>query len=81
MADEITRPDHYTHLGIECDELIVRAVDDPKSWYEGNIWKYIYRWKKKGRIKDIRKIHEYSGRLVKYLEKTESRRGGSGSHV
>lgn len=52
--------DHYKTLKIQPIEYI---VGNNLGWCEGNIVKYITRWKQKGGIEDIDKVIHYAEML------------------
>ncbi len=55
-------PDHYNKGDIEVWDFI---ADQKLDFFEGNIVKYICRWKTKNGYKDLLKVKEY---IDKYLE-------------
>lgn len=57
--------DHYKSLKIQPIEYI---LDNDLGWCEGNIVKYITRWKQKNGVDDIRKVIHYAELLI---DKTE----------
>jgi len=66
MGDQIQSPDHYTHGGIEVIDFIV-------SWnmeyHQGNIIKYICRYKYKGTpVEDLKKARQYLDWLIEEEE-------------
>lgn len=64
--------DHYKTLPIQPSHYI-RA--NGLGWYEGNIVKYISRYKQKGQEKDIEKVIHYAELI---LEELEQERKGNG---
>lgn len=65
--DMIHHPGHYNFRGMECKDFIEKFVSDPKSYYEGNIFKYLYRHQKKNKEEDLNKAMEYTRLLKEYL--------------
>jgi len=59
--DKIHHPKHYTQ-GIECWDYI---VSHEMGYLEGNIIKYITRYKDKDGLNDLLKARAYLGRLIK----------------
>ena len=63
--DKINHPQHYTSHGIE-------TIDVIESWnlnyHEGNIIKYLSRYKYKNGIEDLKKAKWYLERLIYNLE-------------
>jgi hypothetical protein len=60
-ADVVNNPSHYTQGGIECIDAIRAALgpDGFESYCVGNALKYLWRYKHKNGIEDIRKAHQY----------------------
>lgn len=58
--DEIKKPKHYTQ-GIECWDYI---ASHNMSFLEGNIIKYVTRYKDKNGIKDLHKARAYLDKLI-----------------
>jgi len=59
-SDAIHHPKHYTQ-GIECWDYI---VSHEMGYLEGNIIKYITRYKDKGGAEDLLKARAYLDRLI-----------------
>ena len=57
--------DHYKTMKIQPIEYIMA---NDLSWCEGNIVKYITRWKQKGGKQDIEKVIHYAQLLLDSLE-------------
>ena len=65
-SDPVKHPRHYTN-GIEMwDYAYSHALD----FFEGNILKYITRWKDKNGIQDLYKAKAYLDRLIEQTEKS-----------
>ena len=59
-------PSHYKQGGIECIEAIKAALGDGfPDYLRGNAMKYLWRYKEKGGVEDLRKAKWYLDRLVK----------------
>lgn len=58
--DNIKNPKHYTQ-GIECWDYI---ISHKMNFLEGNIIKYITRWRDKNGIEDLRKAQAYLEKLI-----------------
>ncbi len=67
VQDMIHHPGHYNFRGMECKDFIEKFVSDPKSYYEGNIFKYLYRYLEKNKEEDLNKAMEYTRLLKEYL--------------
>jgi|TARA_R110000787_G_scaffold87026_2_gene185540 hypothetical protein len=64
--DMVNSPAHYNFAGIECVDAI-RAVTGPEgfqSYLQGNILKYLWRYKYKNGVEDLKKAHWYLNRLI-----------------
>lgn len=63
--DPVTNPAHYA--------LDPQPLDVIEAWslgyHEGNILKYIARWREKGGVQDLRKAAEYLRRLIAVAER------------
>ena len=56
-----TSPTHYSKLSIEPWDFI---YENRLDFFEGNVVKYICRWKEKGGIEDLQKARTYLERLI-----------------
>jgi len=54
--DDIKKPMHYNQGGIEPIDYITK---NKMSYCEGNVVKYISRWRFKGGIQDLKKAKQY----------------------
>jgi hypothetical protein len=66
MADNVNHPPHYTAhpAGIECIDVVEHL-----PFLEGNILKYVWRWRGKGGVEDLRTARWYLDRLIAQAEK------------
>ena len=63
--DVVNSPSHYNQAGIECIEAIAAATDDGFEYYlQGNIIKYIWRYRYKNGIEDLKKAQWYINKLI-----------------
>tara|TARA_R100000458_G_C8249271_1_gene226556 strand:- start:776 stop:1075 length:300 start_codon:yes stop_codon:yes gene_type:complete len=69
--DKIVNPQHY-HFEIEPFDYI---HDNDMGFAEGNVIKYITRWKYKDGIKDLYKAKKYIEMLIEKEEKEEEKHG------
>ena len=69
--DAVQHPSHYTQGGIECIDAIKASMtaDGFCDYCKGNIIKYIWRWRDKGGVEDLRKASVYLGWLINAAEK------------
>lgn len=71
MIDVINNPGHYKgNLGIETKDIIKNNMSKEayKGYLEGNIIKYITRYKKKNGVEDLKKAKKYIDFLIEELE-------------
>ena len=66
--DNINNPTHYTQGKIQVWDFI---IDKKLDFLEGNIVKYISRWRFKGGIEDLKKAQKYLNKLIKEESKNE----------
>ena len=69
-TDLVNHPDHYTVGGIETKDFIRAKVADYASYLEGNIIKYVTRYRHKGTpVQDLQKAEFYIKELIEYATK------------
>lgn len=69
--DTVNHPPHYTQGGIECIEAIKAAtvgLEGIEAVCMGNAIKYIWRWKQKNGIEDLKKAIWYINKLIEEKE-------------
>lgn len=73
--DAVQHPSHYTQGGIECIEAIRASMtaDGFCDYCKGNIIKYIWRWRDKGGVEDLRKASVYLGWLINAADEKEKK--------
>lgn len=73
IKEEVNHPMHYkSDSGMEVIDVIkafTSGLDGCEATHTGNIIKYACRWKKKGGIKDLKKLQWYVTDLIIELEK------------
>ena len=64
--DSVIRPAHYTQGGVECIEAIKASMNgiEFQGYLKGNVLKYVWRWRNKGGVEDLRKAQVYLGWLL-----------------
>ena len=65
--DEVNHPSHYTAGSIECIDAIAAActgLEGIDAACTANIIKYVWRWKRKGGVKDLEKAKWYLQHLI-----------------
>lgn len=71
LFDNVARPKHYNNgEGIECIEGIEAQLtpEGYKGFLQGNCAKYLWRWRDKGGIEDLRKCKWYLDRLISSVD-------------
>ena len=66
VPDDSTNPDHYKQGDIECIDYIksVLTKEEYIGYLQGNITKYLHRWKNKNGVEDLDKAHVYLNWLI-----------------
>lgn len=71
MADVVNHPNHYTFGSIECIDAI-RVVTSGLNGFEaycaGTVLKYLWRWKHKNGLEDLKKAEVYLRWLIEEVE-------------
>jgi hypothetical protein len=63
--DMVNNPAHYNAGGIECIDAILAATNDLAEGYiQGNIIKYVWRYRYKNRVEDLKKARWYLDKLI-----------------
>ena len=65
--DNVNSPQHYqSENGIECIEAIRAQLtsDQFTAYCQGNISKYLWRWRSKGGVESLRKAKWYLDRMI-----------------
>lgn len=66
-TDIINRPAHYTAGKVECIDAIEAAtvgLEGIEAVCTGNVIKYVWRWKRKNGVDDLRKARWYLEKLI-----------------
>lgn len=69
--DPVNHPDHYTRGGIECIDVIQAVVTDlpgKEAWLVGQIIKYVWRYRWKNGLEDLKKARFYLDRLIQEVQ-------------
>lgn len=72
LTDTINNPSHYTNGKVEAIDAIEAAttgLEGIEAVCTGNVLKYIWRWKMKNGIEDLKKARWYVDRLIAKVEK------------
>lgn len=70
--DPVNSPNHYTTGKVEVIDYMQDklSVEGFKGYCEGNVIKYISRYKHKNGLQDLEKAQWYLNRLIKTLEES-----------
>lgn len=69
QSDMVNSPPHYNKSGIECIDAIAAATEDGFEYYlQGNIMKYVWRYRYKNGTQDLEKARWYLDKLIKEVE-------------
>ena len=72
MTDYLVNPKHYkSDKGLECIDCIEGVVQDlvgVEATDTGNIMKYLWRWKNKDGVNDLKKAKWYLEHLIAHVE-------------
>ncbi len=71
MTEQVKKPTHYTKGKIEVWDFI---IDQNMNYLEGNIVKYICRYKHKNGLQDLEKVQEYVRKLIEVVDNAERNR-------
>lgn len=69
QSDMVNNPPHYNKTGIECIDAIRAATGDGYEYYlQGNIIKYLWRYRYKNGTEDLKKAQWYLTKLIEEVE-------------
>ena len=61
----VNSPPHYNQRGIECIDAIAASTAEGYQYYlQGNIIKYIWRYRYKNGVEDLKKAKWYLEKLI-----------------
>ena len=70
--DMVNSPPHYNKFGVECIEAIQSATGEGYEYYlQGNIIKYLWRYRYKDGVQDLEKAQWYLSRLIEIKNKAD----------
>lgn len=74
IDDKVNHPNHYTQGGIECIRAIEASMSPSgfQDYCKGNVMKYIWRWRDKNGIEDLKKAKVYLEWLIESAEKEKA---------
>ncbi len=65
VGDMVNSPPHYNQAGVECIDAIRAATDEGYQYYlQGNIIKYLWRYRYKNGTEDLKKAQWYLEKLI-----------------
>lgn len=69
--DMVNHPNHYCHGGIECIKAIEASMPPEgfQDYCKGNVLKYIWRWRDKAGVEDLKKARVYLNWMIESAEK------------
>jgi len=68
-VDKVNSPPHYNNGGMECIDYIQQQLDEHFSSYcQGNVIKYLHRWRYKNGVEDLKKAEWYLKAMIRDLE-------------
>lgn len=69
--DHVNHPNHYCQGGIECIKAIEASMPPEgfQDYCKGNVLKYIWRWRDKAGVEDLKKARVYLNWLIESAEK------------
>lgn len=68
-VDMVNSPPHYNKAGVECIDAIRAATEDGYEYYlQGNIMKYLWRYRYKNGTEDLKKAQWYLTKLIEEVE-------------
>lgn len=72
--DAVNHPSHYTQGGIECIEAIKAsmATNGFQDYCKGNVLKYIWRWRDKAGVEDLKKASVYLNWIIQSAEEEKN---------
>ena len=67
--DMVNNPPHYNASGVECIDAISAATEEGFEYYlQGNIMKYVWRYRYKNGTEDLKKAQWYLNKLITEVE-------------
>ena len=73
QSDNVNHPSHYTQGGIECIKAIEASMtpEEFQGYCKGNVMKYVWRFREKNGLEDLKKAQVYLGWMIESKEKQE----------
>lgn len=72
-SDTVIHPSHYCQGGIECIKAIEASMtpEEFQGYCKGNVMKYIWMFREKNGLEDLKKAQVYLGWMIESKEKQE----------
>lgn len=72
-SNTVEHPSHYCQGGIECIKAIEASMtpEEFQGYCKGNVMKYIWRFREKNGLEDLKKAQVYLGWMIESKEKQE----------
>ena len=71
--DMVNHPPHYNKFGVECIDAIKSACGEGFEYYlQGNVMKYLWRYRYKNGVEDLKKANWYLELLIAEKQDNES---------
>ena len=71
--DMVNHPPHYNQKNVECIDAIESATDSGFEYYlQGNIIKYLWRYRYKNGLQDLKKARWYLNKLIEIKNENKS---------
>ena len=71
--DMVNHPPHYNKYGVECIDALRAATGEGFEYYlQGNVMKYLWRYRYKNGIEDLKKANWYLELLIEEKQDNES---------
>ena len=71
--DMVNHPPHYNQKNVECIDAIESATDSGFEYYlQGNIIKYLWRYRYKNGVEDLKKAKWYLSELIDNVEEDDT---------
>ena len=68
-VDMVNHPPHYNKYGVECIEALRSACGEGFEYYlQGNVMKYLWRYRYKNGIEDLKKANWYLELLMETID-------------
>ena len=73
VKDAVDHPPHYNKYGVECIDALRAATGEGFEYYlQGNVMKYLWRYRYKNGIEDLKKANWYLELLIAEKQDNES---------